>query len=139
MSTVAEEKNYVLFDAAAHSADADELKDELFRDTASPPPPPGRRRHLPPGTRLLRDTSKAVGLPGIHDSTIYGSSRASTQSFFYHHLASTSSAVVLSVALTLLNHAANESFQLTERRRPRASNACRLDRWAARLSPRVGD
>ena len=36
MSTVAEEKNYVLFDAAAHSADADELKDELFRDTTSP-------------------------------------------------------------------------------------------------------
>lgn len=67
----------------------------------------------PATVRLLRDTSKAVGLPGIHDSTIYGSSRASTQSFFYHHLASISSAIVRSDALTLLNHAAHESFQLT--------------------------
>jgi hypothetical protein len=67
----------------------------------------------PATTRLLRDTSKAVGLPGIHDSTVYGSSRASTQSYFYHHLAAISSAIVLSDALTLNNHAATESFQLT--------------------------
>ena len=37
---VAVEKNYVLFDAAAHGADAEALRDELFRDAASPPPPP---------------------------------------------------------------------------------------------------
>ena len=60
-----------------------------------------------------RGASKAVGLPGIHDSTVYGSSRASTQSFYYHHLASISFSIVNQDALTLTNHAANESFQLT--------------------------
>ena len=44
----------------------------------------------PATTRLLRDTAKAIGLPGIHDSTIYGSSRASTRSFYYHHLSNIS-------------------------------------------------
>ena len=67
----------------------------------------------PATTRLLRDTSKAIGLPGIHDSTVYGSSRASTRSFYYHHLASVSDAIVHADALTLNNHAAAESFQLT--------------------------
>ena len=64
-------------------------------------------------TRLLRDTSKAIGLPGIHDSTVYGTSRASTRSFFSHHLAAISSAIVNSDALTLLNHASNAAFMLT--------------------------
>ena len=64
-------------------------------------------------TRLLRTTSKAIGLPGIHDSTVYGSSRASPRSFFAHHLAAISSAIVHADALTLVNHGSNLSFQLT--------------------------
>ena len=64
-------------------------------------------------TRLLRAISKAVGLPGIYDSTIYGSSRASPRSFFAHHLAAISSAIVHTDALILVNHGSNLSFQLT--------------------------
>jgi hypothetical protein len=64
-------------------------------------------------TRLLRAISKAVGLPGIYDSTIYGSSRASPRSFFPHHLAAISSAIVHTDALVLVNHGSNLSFQLT--------------------------
>ena len=59
---------------------------------------------------MLRREAESIG---IHDSTVYGSSRASTQSFFYHHLASISAAIVQADALTLNNHAAAESFQLT--------------------------
>ena len=40
----------------------------------------------PATIRLIRDTAKAIGLPGIHDSTVYGSSRAYTHSSYYHHL-----------------------------------------------------
>ena len=64
-------------------------------------------------TRLLRAISKAVGLPGIYDSTVYGSSRASPRSFFPHHLAAISSAIVHKDALILVNHGSNLSFQLT--------------------------
>ena len=58
-------------------------------------------------------TAKAIGLPGIHDSTVYGSSRASTHSFYYHHLSIISFGIVHADALTLTNHAANESILLT--------------------------
>lgn len=46
-----EEVNYVLFDSAAHGADADALSDELdelLRGTASPPPPPPSPPAPPP-------------------------------------------------------------------------------------------
>ena len=64
-------------------------------------------------TSLLRTISKSVGLPGIQDSTVYGTSRASTRSFFYHHLAATSAAIVQQDALTIVSYAAAESFRLT--------------------------
>ena len=56
------------------------------------PPERSVRRHLyvlepsgacdPALTSLLRTISKSVGLPGIQDSTVYGTSRASTRSFY---------------------------------------------------------
>ena len=64
-------------------------------------------------TSLLRTISKSVGLPGIQDSTVYGTSRASTRSFYYHHLAATSAAIVQQDALTIVSYAAAESFRLT--------------------------
>ena len=64
-------------------------------------------------TRLLRDTSKTVGLPGVHDSTVYGTSRASPRSYFSHHIAAISSAIRLADTLTILNHSSNLHFQLT--------------------------
>ena len=64
-------------------------------------------------TSLLRTISKSVGLPGVQDSTVYGTSRASTRSFFYHHLAATSAAIVQQDALTIVSYASAESFRLT--------------------------
>ena len=64
-------------------------------------------------TSLLRTISKSVGLPGIQDSTVYGTSRASSRSFFYNHLAATSAAIVQQDALTIVSYAAAESFRLT--------------------------
>ena len=83
----------------------------------------GHRTHLhliePTGacsrslTCLLRATSKSIGLPGIHDSTVYGTSRASPRTFYPHHLAAISSAVVTSDATTLVNHGAALNLALT--------------------------
>ena len=64
-------------------------------------------------TSLLRATSKSIGLPGIHDSTVYGTSRASPRSYFGHHLAAISASVVVSDANTLVNHGAALNLTLT--------------------------
>ena len=64
-------------------------------------------------TGLLRATSKSIGLPGIHDSTVYGTSRASPRSYFGHHLAAISASVVVSDANTLVNHGAALNLTLT--------------------------
>ena len=64
-------------------------------------------------TRLLRDTSKAIGLPGIHDTSVYGTSRAAPRSFFPHHLAAISSAIVCADARSIRNHAASLATQLS--------------------------
>ena len=56
--------------------------------------------------------ARARGLPGIHDTTVYGTSRAAPRSFFPHHLAAISSAIVIEDALALVNHGANLNFNL---------------------------
>ena len=47
-----------------------------------------------------------------HDSTQYGLGRASPQSFFQHHLAAVSCAIVRADALTIRNHAASIAVAL---------------------------
>ena len=58
---------------------------------------------MEPGTWNLLLSSQVIKLPGHTDGTIYGSSRLATRSFFVHHLAAVSSAVVLADTLTLEN------------------------------------
>ena len=65
------------------------------------------------GVRFLRSLSKQMKTPGHTDGTVYGSSRLATRSFFVHHLAAVSSAVVLADALTLENTAAALTFHST--------------------------
>ena len=62
---------------------------------------------------LLKTLGRAAAAPGTHDSTVYGSGRASPQSFYAHHVAAISSAVVHADALTVLNAAASMSFKLS--------------------------
>ena len=51
--------------------------------------------------------------PGTHDSTCYGTNRASTKSVYRHHCAAIANAVTVADAHTLLNAAAFMSFELT--------------------------
>ena len=51
--------------------------------------------------------------PRAHDSTVYGTSRASPRSYFGHHLAAISASVVLCDANTLVNHGAALNLTLT--------------------------
>ena len=67
-------------------------------------------------TTLLSCLAKAVRAPEGHDSTVYGTGRASTKSFYTHHVAAISSAIVradaLLNALLVRNAAASLAFQL---------------------------
>ena len=50
--------------------------------------------------------------PEGHDSTVYGTGRASPKSFYTHHVAAISSAIVRADALLVRNAAASLAFQL---------------------------
>lgn len=63
-------------------------------------------------TSLLSMLAKSVRGPDGHDSTAYGTGRASPKSFYMHHLAAISSAIVRADALTLRNAAASLAFTL---------------------------
>ena len=63
-------------------------------------------------TSLLTMLAKSVRGPDGHDSTTYGTGRASPKSFYMHHLAAISSAIVRADALTLRNAAASLAFTL---------------------------
>ena len=63
-------------------------------------------------TTLLSCLAKAVRAPDGHDSTVYGTGRASTKSFYTHHVAAISSAIVRADALLVRNAAASLAFQL---------------------------
>ena len=56
--------------------------------------------------QLLHALAKSTLTPEGHDSTVYGTSHASPRSFFPHHVAAVSSAIVLADALVLRNRAA---------------------------------
>ena len=62
---------------------------------------------------VLRTLGRAAVAPGTHDSTVYGTSRASPQSFFPHHIAAISSAVVRADATTIHNAASSMSFKIS--------------------------
>ena len=70
-------------------------------------------RASPALVKLLRALGKSTREPDGHDSTPYGTSRASPKSFFAHHLAAISSAIVCADARTIANAAAHLAFKLT--------------------------
>ena len=64
----------------------------------------------PRGIRLLGQLAKDVQRKGAVEGTFYGTSRASTRSFFPHHLGSIASSIVRADALTLCNAAATQDY-----------------------------
>ena len=62
---------------------------------------------------LLRVHAKLATAPGTQDSTVYGTARASPKSYYAHHTAAISSAVVGADAQTIVNEAAHLSFLLS--------------------------
>ena len=74
-------------------------------------PPPPHLTNIQIAT-LLSCLAKAVRAPEGHDSTVYGTGRASPKSFYTHHVAAISSAIVRADALLVRNAAASLAFQL---------------------------
>ena len=62
---------------------------------------------------FLRMLGRQSTAPGTHDSTAYGTTRASPKTFYRHHTAAISAAVTSADATVLLNVAASMSFELT--------------------------
>ena len=62
--------------------------------------------------RILQSLGRLSTAPGAQDSTVYGLSRASPRSFYPHHTAAISAAVVFADANTVLNAASYLSFTL---------------------------
>ena len=58
---------------------------------------------------LLRVLAKAVAKGGIQDSTIYGTSRLATKSFYAHHVAQISAAIVFADALVVKQSTTHQS------------------------------
>ena len=72
---------------------------------------------------LLGTLAHAARARGAHDRTSYGRSRASTKSFFRHHLAAISAAIVYQDAILIANAAATLAFRGTYHRRPEGADA----------------
>jgi hypothetical protein len=64
---------------------------------------------------ILRLLARAASAKGAADNTRYGHGRASTRSFYAHHVAEMSTAVQVSDAIVLGNSAASTMFQATMR------------------------
>ena len=62
---------------------------------------------------LLRILGRQSRTHGARDSTCYGASRASPHTFFAHHIAAISSAIVFADATTVLNAASHLSYLLS--------------------------
>ena len=92
---------------------------------STPTPPPTKGHHttlltaestgaLAPSFRaLLRILGRQAVAPGTQDSTVYGTARASPRTFFAHHHAAITSAIVNADATVILNAAAALSCSLT--------------------------
>ena len=63
-------------------------------------------------TTLLSCLAKSTRAPEGQDSTAYGTGRASPKSFYTHHIAAISSAIVRADALLVRNAAATLAFEL---------------------------
>ena len=63
--------------------------------------------------KMLRCLAKSTLDPDGHDSTPYGTGRASPKSFYPHHVAAISSAIVCADAHAISNKAASMAFELT--------------------------
>ena len=66
-------------------------------------------------SKLLLACARAVKLAPGSDSTVYGSNPSNPRSFYAHHLASISCAIVCADARTLLNRAASDALAATLR------------------------
>ena len=64
----------------------------------------------PRGVRLLAQLAKDVRRKGAVDSTVYGTARTSTRSFFVHHLSAVAAGAVHADAIALENTAAALTF-----------------------------
>ena len=64
----------------------------------------------PRGIRLLAQLAKDARRKGATDSTVCGTARTSTRSFFAHHLSAVAAGVIHADALTLANTAAALTF-----------------------------
>ena len=67
-----------------------------------------------PLNMYLKGLAKQSKSPDGCDSTAYGQGRASPSSFYAHHLASLSCAIVFADALALRNRAASDAFYLCQ-------------------------
>ena len=75
----------------------------------------------PDGVAYLRRLTRVVRTPDVSDTTIYGVSRASTQSFFRHHLAAWSAAIVITDARTVIKAADTYMSDIGHRHAPAPS------------------
>ena len=73
--------------------------------------------------QLLGALARKARARGTQDKTAYGRSRSSTTSFFRHHLAAISSAIVYQDAVLIANAAATIAFQGAHPRRFQAGSA----------------
>jgi hypothetical protein len=71
--------------------------------------------------RLLYGLAASTTLPGVDDTTIYGTGRASPRSFVTHHLAALSHAVQFADSVTLRAHASHLGRALLDRPPPGAA------------------
>ena len=67
----------------------------------------------PTFARALRVLASQATAPTTHDSTVYGTSRASPSSFYDHHLTALSAAIAGADAETVLHAAAVMSFKVS--------------------------
>ena len=93
----------------------------LMRFLATRGPPLSSRRHVAETSgavsaafdALLRRFGRLSQSPTVRDYTDYGDSTASPRSFYLHHLAAHSAALVFADVTTILNDAEHRSFVLT--------------------------
>ena len=61
----------------------------------------------------LRSCARVASMPTGNDTTVYGTSRTSPQSFFSHHLAAISAAIAQAESHVLTTYAATRNLFLT--------------------------
>ena len=102
--------------ATRHAPDTNQrYTPKLFMCPLITPPlhcPPSKLAGPPPVSPSSRLLYTSFAGSAQNDSTVYGTGRASTKSFYTHHVAAISSAIVRADALLVRNAAASLAFQL---------------------------